>query len=335
MKCLKSLVFTAVSAAALAACEQTAPPEAMSEPGGEMTSTEMEDDAGEAGPAGTKLAGLFDCVREEGGLLLAAHRAGPAPGYPENAVETLEHALSGAAFVMEVDVAESRDGVLFLMHDRSLGRTTTGSGAVADTEWQDISALQLVDNEGTVSGFHPPRLSAALDWAVRHDAILELDRKETTSFRKVIEHVREAGAEANVILITYNDEQALEVARLAPEMMMTASVGGPAHEAELIEGGIDPDNLIAWTGTRSPAPGKWQALAEKGIETAFGTLGRPGERLDDEYWADDDPSEYSELARGGLTMLATDVPYRLARADGWIGTAQDIARKECMGGFRD
>lgn len=325
MKSLKSLVFTAIGAAALAACEQTAPPEAMDEPGDAMS---------EVSADGTRLADLFDCVREEGGLLLAAHRGGPAPGFPENAVETLEHALSGAAFIMEVDVAESRDGTLFLMHDRTLGRTTSGSGSVADTDWSQISSLQLVDNEGTVTGFAPPTLREALDWAVENDAILELDRKETTSFRNVIETVRDAGAEANVILITYNDDQAYRVAELAPEMMMTASVGGPQHEAELLAGGVNASNLIAWTGTRSPSPGKWKALAEKGIESAFGTLGRPGERLDDDYWADGDPSEYSELARNGLTLLATDVPYRLARADGWIGTAQDIARKECMGDFQ-
>ncbi|WP_300393743.1 glycerophosphodiester phosphodiesterase family protein [Henriciella sp.] len=335
MKCPKSLVFAAIGAGLLAACEQTAPPETYSEPGGEMTSTDMDADAGDVQSGETKLATLFDCVREEGGLLLAAHRGGPAPGYPKNAIETLDHALSSAAFVMEVDIAESRDGTLFLMHDRTLGRTTSGSGAVADTDWAAIASLDLVDNEGTVTDFNPPTLDAALDWAVENDAILELDRKETTSFRKIVSAVRDAGATSNVILITYNDDQARQVAKLAPEMMMTAGIGGPQHEAELLESGIDPDNLIAWTGTSTPVPGKWKALAGKGIESAFGTLGRPGERLDDQYWADDDPSEYSELARGGLTMLATDEPYRLARADGWIGTAQDIARKECMGDFRD
>ena len=78
---------------------------------------------------------FFDCVRETGGLLIASHRAGPAPGYPENALETLQYATSQGMLIHEIDVAESRDGVLFLLHDRTLGRTTTGDGAVADTDW--------------------------------------------------------------------------------------------------------------------------------------------------------------------------------------------------------
>jgi len=262
------------------------------------------------------LARLFDCVREEGGVLIAAHRGGPAPGFPENAVETFQHALDAGIPMMEIDVAESRDGVLFLMHDRSLTRTTTGQGPVADTSWNEISQLRLVDNEGRVTSFNPPALAEALEWAVETGAILELDRKETTSFRNIIGEVRAAGAENNVIIITYSDEQAWQVAEIAPDLMMTAGVGNRQHEAALLDGGVDPDKLVAWTGTREPSFGKWRGLASKNIESAFGTLGRPGERLDDQYWADGDPSEYVSLIENGLVLLATDTPYRLVSAGG-------------------
>ncbi|WP_233349001.1 glycerophosphodiester phosphodiesterase family protein [Henriciella marina] len=262
------------------------------------------------------LPAKMDCVREAGGVLVAAHRGGPAPGYPENAIETLQYALDAGAPVMEIDVAESRDGVLFLMHDRSLTRTTTGEGPVADTGWDEISRLRLVDNEGRVTAFAPPKLSDALEWAVRTGAILELDRKETTSFRNIIDEVRAAGAGENVLIITYSDQEAWQVAELAPGLMMTAGVGDRAHEASLLEGGVNAEHLIAWTGTRRPSPGKWRGLASKDIESAFGTLGRPGERLDDIYWQDGDPSEYVSLVENGLAMIATDEPYRLLGPDG-------------------
>ena len=266
--------------------------------------------------SGRDLPRLFDCVREDGGVLIAAHRGGPAPGFPENAVETFQHALDAGIPMMEIDVAESRDGVLFLMHDRSLTRTTTGEGPVADTGWSEISQLRLVDNEGRVTSFNPPTLAEALEWAVETGAILELDRKETTSFRNIIDEVRAAGAENNVIIITYSDEEAWQVAEIAPELMMTAGVGNREHEAALLEGGVDPDKLVAWTGTREPSFGKWRGLASKNIESAFGTLGRPGERLDDQYWAEGNPSEYVSLIENGLVLLATDTPYRLVGEDG-------------------
>lgn len=330
MNCLKYLLIPATSLAFFTACEQSAATGASSAPQSDIAAVEAS--SGIPGPQNA-LPALFDCVREEGGLLLAAHRGGPVPGYPENALETLENTLSSAAFVMEIDVAETRDGVLVLMHDDTLDRTTTGSGPVSDMDWEEIAKLDLVDNEGQVTDFAVPTLHEALSWAVRNDAILELDRKKTTSFESLIETVRNAGAESHVILITYTDAQALDVAELAPDLMMTAGIGGPAHQARMISDGLDPENLIAWTGTDRPNPGKWKGLASSGIESAFGTLGRPGERLDDVYWEDGNPSEYSQLARDGLTMLSTDEVHRLARADGWIATAQDIARKECMRDF--
>ncbi|WP_084421971.1 glycerophosphodiester phosphodiesterase family protein [Henriciella litoralis] len=284
-------------------------------------------EANEVSQTSFDLPAVFDCVRESGGLLIATHRGGPAPGYPENAIETLQHAYDEGFRVMEIDVAESRDGSLFLMHDRSLGRTTTGGGAVADTDWSEISRLKLVDDDGKVTSFAPPRLSETLDWAVRTGAILELDRKPTTSYRNIIDAVREAGAEQNVLIITYNDDEALQVARLAPDLMMTAGIGSREHEAELLAGGVDETRLVAWTGTNRPNPGKWRGLGRSGIESAFGTLGRKGERLDDVYWQDGDPSEFVDLIDGGLTMLATDVPYRLKAAGGEIGEAMSTANR--------
>ena len=260
------------------------------------------------------LPGFFDCVRDSGGVLIASHRAGPAPGYPENALETLQYGYAQGIRIFEIDIATSRDGVLFLMHDRSLGRTTTTGGAVADKDWNDIARSRLVDNDGKTTSFHPPKLTDVLLWAKDTGAVLELDKKETTGWRSVISAVRAADAGNNVLLITYNDKDAGLVQRLAPNMMLTAGARGGRDLAKLEALGVNSEMVVAWTGTRSPDKGAWQRNAREGVESAFGTLGRKSERLDTEYWADGDPSEYRKMIRDGLVMLATDEPYRLADA---------------------
>lgn len=273
------------------------------------------------------LPSLFDCVRESNGVLIASHRAGPAQGFPENALQTLGYGFSKGIRVFEIDIATSRDGVLFLMHDRSLGRTTTGSGSVADTDWSAISRLKLVDNDGRKTSFNPPKLSDALEWAVENGAILELDKKETTGWRSVISAVRAAGAENNVLLITYSDRDAGTVQELAPEMMLTAGARGSRDLGKLEDLGVDPTMVVAWTGTRSPDKAAWDRNAREGVESAFGTLGRESERLDTEYWADGDPSEYRAMVKDGLVLLATDTPYRVADAL----TEDDRALNACAG----
>lgn len=266
---------------------------------------------------------LMDRVREAKGLLIAAHRGGPAPGYPENAVETMQYGLEQGIRVFEVDVAESQDGVLYLMHDRSLRRTGGYDGGVADTNWSVVAGLDLRDGDGEPTGFSPPRLVDALRWALKSGAILELDRKETTSFRNIIGEVRAEGAQNHVLMISYNDDEAIQIASIAPELMMTAGVKDEAHQRRLAEAGVDLTRVVAWLGTREPNMSAMAELGAAGIESAFGTLGRPGRRLDDTYAADGDASEYQALVEGGLTLLATDMPYFVARQL----SADDIALK--------
>ncbi len=279
--------------------------------GGETAATEL---ASGDYKARAPLPDYFDCVRNAGGVLIASHRGGPAPGYAENALKTMQYGFDKGITVFEIDVAESRDGVLFLMHDRSLGRTTTGRGAVADTDWSEISQLRLVDNDAQMTEAAPPRLSDVLLWAKTMGAIVELDRKPTTSFRNIISNVRAAEAEDHVIMISYNDREAEEIARLAPDLMMTASARGGRDIAALEVAGVDPTRLVAWTGTREPDAAAWDRNAREGVESAFGTLGRRGERLDDVYIADGDLSEYQRLVEDGLVLLATDEPYLVAEA---------------------
>jgi len=260
------------------------------------------------------LPDFFDCVRETGGVVLASHRAGPTADYPENALETLQYAQSHGIFVHEIDIAESRDGVLFLMHDDRLERTTTGRGHVARTEWDRLKDLRLIDPQGRKTAYAPAKLSDVLIWAKKSGAIVELDRKSSTSFARIIQTVRKAGAENHVILITYTPEQAFEVARLAPDLMMTIGITSLDQQVRLEAEGIDMRYVIAWMGTRSLDVQLTRGLAARGIETAFGTLGRPETRLDAEFWADGDPSEYQALMDQGLTLLASDEIYNLAAA---------------------
>lgn len=254
----------------------------------------------------------FDCLREAGAVTLAAHRGGPASGFPENALETLQSTLPHTP-LMEVDVSETADGVLILMHDETLDRTTTGSGRVEATRWEAIQGLKLKDPDGEETAFSPPLLSHALRWAKRNDAVLELDRKGKASFDKIIRAVGAAGARDHVVLIAYDEDDLVEIERSGGDLMRTASVNSEVQLRRILDSGVKADRLIAWTGTETPDGALWSMLRERGIEPAFGTLGRPGLRLDDAYWADGNGEEYDQLVEMGVTLLATDAPVRVAR----------------------
>ena len=56
-----------------------------------------------------------------------AHR-GASADRPENTVPAFELAIAQRADVVECDVRRTSDGVLLLMHDATVDRTTSGSG---------------------------------------------------------------------------------------------------------------------------------------------------------------------------------------------------------------
>lgn len=256
------------------------------------------------------LATFFDCVRERGGVMVSAHRAQSADDQPENSIQAIEatgRAIPGA--IVEIDAALTADGRLVLMHDETLERTTTGQGREADLTFEQVRAARLEATDGTVIDAPPPTLAEALDAAGRAGVIASIDLKPAdegatlTLARQVIDEVRQAGAQNRVILITYSPETARAVAEMAPEMMISAGVDDVAGLD-----GLNPAQILAWTGTREARPALWRALAERGVESQFGTLGAPGRRLDDRYAEDGDMSEYRDLFEQGAVVIATDAP---------------------------
>lgn len=264
---------------------------------------------------GTDLNAFFECLEKEGATLVSAHRAGPRAGLPENALETMRATLDEVPALLEVDVATSADGVLYLMHDDTLERTTTGEGGVNALPFAKIEKLALEDNEGVASTFAPPRFSDALAFA-KTRTILQVDFKKTTKFEPVIAEIRAAGAERRVILIAYSLGMAQKLHRLAPDMMISLSITNPDDLAAANAAKIESERLLAFTGVLEPDSALYDALNAADVEVIFGTLGRNG--VDAMIAQTGEESQYAELSRIGVDILATDRPLEahaaLARA---------------------
>ncbi|MBN1642765.1 MAG: hypothetical protein JXA09_16130 [Anaerolineae bacterium] len=68
------------------------------------------------------------------------HR-GAAALAPENTCASFDAALALGVDAIETDVRATSDGVLVLLHDERLDRTTDGSGPVQSTPWATVRAL--------------------------------------------------------------------------------------------------------------------------------------------------------------------------------------------------
>ncbi|MBO0346075.1 glycerophosphodiester phosphodiesterase family protein [Roseibium sp. CAU 1637] len=86
---------------------------------------------------------------------------------PENTFASLEGAVALGAEVVEFDIHTSRDGVLYVIHDEAVDRTTNGTGLVAEMTSSELDALDAGSwFAPEFAGQRIPRLDAFLDACV-------------------------------------------------------------------------------------------------------------------------------------------------------------------------
>lgn len=298
--CASSLPFFVL----LAACgpEAAPPPDAPPPPPAVEQVQEASDSPAEADRAeadrwlaGVDVGAYLDCARAQGVTLLSAHRTGPRAGFAENDHETaLQSAMDGAVFV-EFDIGLTADDRLVLMHDRTIDRTTTGTGRVEEMTFDEIAAFRLVDNDGQeltgrADEFH--EFMTAIDGR----AIAQLDLKGSLTHERLMQDVRELDALDRVLVITYRLEQAIALHQAAPDVMISAGIRSLEDLDTLEEAGVDLSRIVAWLGLGDGNPALDAALAERGVETSFGNF-----RAEREGGAD-----YAAWAQTGVEVISVD-----------------------------
>ena len=82
-------------------------------------------------------------------IWVAAHR-GWSKKYPENTLLAFKEAIALGVDQLETDVHMTKDGELVLIHDKTVDRTTNGTGAVKDMTLEQLKALDAGGWKGPI-----------------------------------------------------------------------------------------------------------------------------------------------------------------------------------------
>jgi len=242
--------------------------------------------------------------------LISVHRGGSGlANFPENCLETLQYVNDSISAIFEIDVAKTKDGVLVLMHDNTLDRTTTGNDRLDKYTYDELKAFNLVDDFGNETIFKIPKFTDVLAWAKNNQAVLTVDIKRTVDVSEVIKAIREQQAEDYSVIITYDVKQALKAHELAPDLLLSVTARNQEELTWLLETDIPTENMIAFTGTRLSDANLYEELHKLGIQTMLGTLGN----LDKQAEAKGD-ALYMTWHKLGIDVFATDRPFEAAAA---------------------
>ncbi len=114
-----------------------------------------------------------------------AHR-GAGKLAPEN---TLAAFRLGAAYgyrMFECDAKLSADGVVMLLHDDTLERTSNGQGVAGQLPWRDLSQLDAgAWHSRTYAGESLPTLAAVSRWCIANGLLLNIEIKPTPGLEAV------------------------------------------------------------------------------------------------------------------------------------------------------
>jgi glycerophosphoryl diester phosphodiesterase len=171
------------------------------------------------------------------GVRVVAHRGGAELGPPENTLPAIERAIEVGADLIEIDIRETADGHLLLMHDATVDRTTDGQGRVRDLTLEEIRRLRVGPADGTSPGktavvpVRVPTLAEALE-VMRGRIDADLDFKQG-DLGRLLEVVRQAGMERHS---TFCGPWARceEIARLEPAIRIRPTAEYPQQVPGLI-----------------------------------------------------------------------------------------------------
>jgi glycerophosphoryl diester phosphodiesterase len=158
-----------------------------------------------------------DAIDVGGRPRIVAHR-GASAERPEDTLCAIGRAIEAGAQVVEIDVRASKDGILFLLHDPTLDRTTDGTGPAAERTMAELKKLDAGAwfNEA-YRGEPIPTLGQALELCRgKIDVLLDLKEQGETYASAVARDVQAYGDATRTIAGVRSVEQARRFRRLLP-----------------------------------------------------------------------------------------------------------------------
>lgn len=235
--------------------------------------------------------------------IVSGHRGGTMKGYPENCISTFEYTLKYAPAFFEIDPRLTKDGLVVLMHDETIDRTTNGSGKVSDYTYKELLQFRLKDLEGNITSNQIPLLKDVIIWS-KGKTVLNLDHKDVP-FNLTQKIIQETGN--RVIMITvHNPDQAKLYLQDNPDYMFSAHILNLKTFNAYEKAGIPWANMIAYIGPRNKPENKvlLDMLHAKGVKCmisaapSYDMLSNPVERAEN----------YRDTFKQGADILESDLP---------------------------
>ncbi|MGR3617591.1 MAG: glycerophosphodiester phosphodiesterase family protein [Paracoccaceae bacterium] len=234
---------------------------------------------------------LLDAVKTQDSVEIIAHR-GAAGSRPENTMASIEKALDDQADWVEIDVQESLDGQVVVVHDADFMKLAGNPVKVWEADYFELSQIDIGSwYDPIYSDQNPPLLSDVLRAAKgRSKVLIELKHygHAVSLQQRVVDMVEAEDMADQVAIMSLKYPSVLKVQEIRPEwrtgILAASAVGDLA--------GLSGDFLAVRTGVAGPR--------------LIRNLHSAGKDL--YVWTVNDPLEMSQVMSEGVDGIITDEP---------------------------
>lgn len=163
--------------------------------------------------------------------LVIAHQGGDGLR-PGNTMVAFENAVALGVDMLEMDIHSTKDGVLVVIHDDTIDRTTDGSGRVQDYTFEELQQFdagydwptleeeaERTDRPYRGQGITIPALEEVLAAFPESLMTIEIKQQEPSIVEPFCEMLRAYEMTAAVIVASFHPETMLEFREACPEVM--------------------------------------------------------------------------------------------------------------------
>jgi glycerophosphoryl diester phosphodiesterase len=244
-----------------------------------------------------------------------AHRGGMAL-WPENTLHAFEGAVKLGADVLEIDVRPTLDGVIVVIHDHTVDRTSNGKGPVEEMTIAELKKLDFAWNFTTEEG-HAPLRGRGITICTLEELFARLPetnvnidiKKESTEFAdQVIALIRNMEMKDKVVVASFHDSVVKHVQQTAPEIDTAASTSEAKWLFFLHKIGLGRLHKPVAKAYQVPIIWNGFTVVTRYYIHAANLLGQ-----EVHVWNINDPDEMRGLISIGVDGIVTDRPDILAK----------------------
>ena len=181
------------------------------------------------------------CQDKSEGFVVMAHRGASAVA-PENTLVAYERAIGMGADYAELDVRQTKDGAIVLMHDKTVHRTTGVKGFVWDMTLDELKQLEAGSWFGEEYRGEPiPTLEEVIRLVkgrMKLNIEVKISENEPGIAQKVVDIVRSEDFSRDCIITSFDMETVKTFKAIAPDLR-TGFIFDKEYRPDVFEGNWD------------------------------------------------------------------------------------------------